>query len=261
MSRSKLRVHVAISTVPNRICLLDHTDPDLRIGALIQLIVKREGLGGVAIGWELWHQGRRLDFTKKLREAIPVTDEIVRLILVQSVEDKEGLEGPAEAFESPDFTEDVPESVDTPAGYEFDDEEMDDFFEAGEEYDDDEGFEPGASWARHDHQSPRDRVESRLATVRFYRRMNPGRVYPLQVIISKQQIAAALGSTIAQFESRPFQLKANDSIEVEPVIPGCDCYPPKLSVFLGQETTTVTFRVCPKAIGSLEGIDTGTAES
>lgn len=94
---------------------------------------------------------------------------------------------------------------------------------------------------------------TRRATVRYYTRVNPERVYPLLVIITKDLIEKVQKKSTSQKTSAPFQVKADQPIEIEPVLPGCDCYPPKVVARLGAGDLTATFRIVPRVVGTVDG--------
>lgn len=96
-------------------------------------------------------------------------------------------------------------------------------------------------------------TSSRRATVRYYSRMNPERLYPLLVILSKDEIAKIKKEYVEQRASESFEVKEEIPIEVEPILPGCDCYPPRITSYLSSGEQTFVFRVAPRVIGKIEG--------
>ena len=93
----------------------------------------------------------------------------------------------------------------------------------------------------------------RRATVRYYNRMNPERVYPLLVLITRDLIEKVHKKHTDQRTSSPFAIEADTPVEIEPVLPGCDCYPPKVLTRLGSDDLTLTFRVVPRVLGKVDG--------
>jgi TatA/E family protein of Tat protein translocase len=91
------------------------------------------------------------------------------------------------------------------------------------------------------------------ATIRYYSRMNPERVYPLLVLITRDQIEQVRQAGVDQRASSPFAVAADVPVEVEPVLPGCDCYPPRASARPGEGDLTLTFRVVPRVLGEVGG--------
>jgi tetratricopeptide (TPR) repeat protein len=97
------------------------------------------------------------------------------------------------------------------------------------------------------------RTVERRATVRYYNRMNPQRVFPMLVVISKQMIERAAQAQADQKTTGPFTATLDSAIEIEPVLPGCYCYPPKASARLGNDDLTLTFHVVPHVLGEVTG--------
>jgi hypothetical protein len=91
----------------------------------------------------------------------------------------------------------------------------------------------------------------RQATVRYYHRMNPERMFPLLVVLSKKAVEEAVKRGVAQAHSERFRVEADSPVEVEPVLPGCACFPPKEQVTVRQETVCVTFWVVPHVLGKV----------
>jgi hypothetical protein len=100
----------------------------------------------------------------------------------------------------------------------------------------------------------RARVTERRATVRYYTRMNPDRMFPLLVILSAEQIREVVKKSVKQVESEAFKVEEGSVVEVEPVLPGCDCYPPRHPLVVeadGQSTATIW--VVPRVLGRIQG--------
>jgi TatA/E family protein of Tat protein translocase len=93
----------------------------------------------------------------------------------------------------------------------------------------------------------------RRATVRYYTRMNPERVYPLLVMITRDSIKKVQKKHVDQRTSGPFEVDLSLPIEIEPVLPGCDCHPPRVVTRLGQDDLVLTFRVVPRVLGKVDG--------
>lgn len=94
---------------------------------------------------------------------------------------------------------------------------------------------------------------TRRATIRYYTRMNPARTFPLLVILSAEQIAEVRKRAVKQAESNGFHVKVGSAVEVEPILPGCDCYPPRDSIPIGNEAVSATFWVVPHVLGRVQG--------
>lgn len=91
----------------------------------------------------------------------------------------------------------------------------------------------------------------RRAHVRYYDRMNPERMFPLLVVLSKGELAAVAKRRVAQASSGAFQVQRDSMVEVEPILPGCDCYPRKERIRIGEGDSTATFWVVPRVLGQV----------
>src|SRR5205823_7692293 len=60
----------------------------------------------------------------------------------------------------------------------------------------------------------------RHATVRYYSQMNPQRVYPLLVILSKQELQEIRKKHVKQAASGPLRVAKKQPLEIEPLLPG-----------------------------------------
>src|SRR5262249_35491400 len=95
------------------------------------------------------------------------------------------------------------------------------------------------------------RLGERQATIRYYHRMSPERMFPLRVIISRKAILEVIKRDVAQRQSKKFQVALDSLVEVEPILPGCDCFPPKENIRIGQAESTATFWVVPRVLGEV----------
>jgi hypothetical protein len=80
----------------------------------------------------------------------------------------------------------------------------------------------------------------RHATVRCYKRMNPDRSFPLTVFITRKEVGSPKDDAVGQAKGT-FQAHANTVVEVEPILVGCDVYPPCTLVRIGAADTSTTF--------------------
>jgi hypothetical protein len=94
---------------------------------------------------------------------------------------------------------------------------------------------------------------SRQATVRYYHRMNPQRVYPFLVVLSAEEIAEIVQAGVKQSAGERFAVETTSPVEVEPVLPGCQCYPPRHTLVIGPETQTLEFWIVPQVLGTIQG--------
>jgi hypothetical protein len=88
------------------------------------------------------------------------------------------------------------------------------------------------------------------ATVRYYNRMNPDRVYPLLVAITENPVQPVAGQPFDQ-QSGTFAAAVNAVVEVEPILPGCKCYPARQSVSMGGGDAKLRFDVVPRVLGAV----------
>lgn len=99
------------------------------------------------------------------------------------------------------------------------------------------------------HDAPMGPLERR-STVRYYRRMNPRKNYPVLVAFTREALAKAKG--VAQVEGAGLVLDAaRPVITVVPVFPGCLCSPNQIEVDLTPESVEVRFWLTPLVNGRL----------
>jgi hypothetical protein len=91
----------------------------------------------------------------------------------------------------------------------------------------------------------------RQATVRYYQQMNPERMFPLLVVLSKKAVQEVIKRGVAQAASKRFRVEPDAPVEVEPILPGCSCYPQKEQVAVDAEAVSVTFWVVPHVLGKV----------
>jgi hypothetical protein len=108
---------------------------------------------------------------------------------------------------------------------------------------------PATSPAAAQRRVPPSPLVERHATVRYYHRMNPERMFPLLVILSRQEIQEVARRGVRQGRSGDFQVAEESMVEIEPILPGCACYPPRELVRVGPGETTATFWVVPHVLG------------
>ena len=92
---------------------------------------------------------------------------------------------------------------------------------------------------------------SRHSTVRYYSKMNPSKMFPLLVVISEKIIADAVRKGVEQERSGPFKVKLGSEVVVEPILPGCYCYPPEMSLRITPGEVDARFCVVPHVLGRL----------
>lgn len=92
------------------------------------------------------------------------------------------------------------------------------------------------------------------ATVEYFTRMTPQKVFPLKVTLSPYSSDHRLAPDVARAESDTFTVEPSKWIEVEPVLPGCTVYPAKQSVPGGTIVSELRFWVVPTVKGDVPGV-------
>ena len=82
--------------------------------------------------------------------------------------------------------------------------------------------------------------------------MNPEMMFPLTVTFSPKIIERIKSKKISQVASNKFKFNVHESLEIEPMIPGCQCYPPKQTIMLNGDAS-ITFYVAPQVVGKIQG--------
>jgi hypothetical protein len=93
----------------------------------------------------------------------------------------------------------------------------------------------------------------RRATVRYYDRMNPERAHPLLITITKKMVEKVVKANTNQKSTGPVKVNLAEAVEIEPIIPGCACFPPKITTWLDRKDFVATFYVVPQVLGTIEG--------
>jgi len=94
----------------------------------------------------------------------------------------------------------------------------------------------------------------RRASVRWYRRMNPERMYPLTVVLAEGRLRQVSKPGVGQ-KTAGEQLvvtKEDPFVRVRPVLPGCLCYPDEQVVDATPKLVEVRFQVVPQVVGTIE---------
>jgi hypothetical protein len=112
------------------------------------------------------------------------------------------------------------------------------------------GEPPAAAAPKSAPAGPAPRVRRRV-TVRHYHRMHPDRLFPLLVVLSQHGVRAVARPGVTQEQSRAFSATLGEWVEVEPILPGCSCYPPRDQVKVTAGEATATFWVAPHVLGSI----------
>lgn len=91
----------------------------------------------------------------------------------------------------------------------------------------------------------------RRATVEYFSRMTPQKVFPLKVTLAPWSMDRKLGPDVARVVSEEFTVDPSRWIEIEPVLPGCTVYPAKQSVPGGMVLSEVRFSVVAQVKGEV----------
>lgn len=93
----------------------------------------------------------------------------------------------------------------------------------------------------------------RRATVRYYSRMNPDRVFPLLVMLTRQEVEEIVKKYVEQKATGPLTIAKDVPLEIEPVLPGCQVHPPLVRTILGNSDDVFTFHIVPHVLGEVTG--------
>lgn len=93
----------------------------------------------------------------------------------------------------------------------------------------------------------------RKATVRYYSQMYARQNYPLLVVVSKRAIQKIVKQHVAQVEGKKsFKIRrGNPFVTIRPILPGCLCVPPEMSLNVKPKVAEAKFWVTPTAEGEL----------
>jgi len=279
MGRTSLSLLIRVEPNGPTVIALEGDWSERSVAAVIAEVIARLGLTGDASGWTLEHLGSTLASESLLGDVLRNLEGTVELVIRAK---------PTDVYSSPSMPPpasapypQAPPSVPYPAPggsaervrstpqrqpklaqeeSAFDSNEDEEADESTSEtladsaasqtrpLDEEEQSQPGMARSK-----KRSRSETRRATVRHFSRMNPEMLYPLLVIFSKDMIEQVIKKHTSQRSSQEFSVNVEETIEVEPVLPGCDCYPPRMTTRLTADTQTLTFRVAPRVLGKLDG--------
>jgi hypothetical protein len=83
--------------------------------------------------------------------------------------------------------------------------------------------------------------------------MYPKQLFPLLVVLSREQIRAVAEKAFEQAASKEFTVARGAVVEVEPILPGCTCYPPVHRVTVADEPAQARFYVAAEVLGPVTG--------
>jgi hypothetical protein len=103
------------------------------------------------------------------------------------------------------------------------------------------------------------------ATVRYYSVMNPEKLFPLMVVFTEKQIREIVETSVKQAVSQKLNVEEGSTLELEPILPGCEVYPPLARITINTDTKSnwssapdegsiapAKFYVLPKVMGRVE---------
>lgn len=93
----------------------------------------------------------------------------------------------------------------------------------------------------------------RRANVRWFRTMNPQRMYPLTVVLAKGRVREVQVKGVAQAVSAEQLVISADNpfVTVRPVLPGVKVYPPEQTVDVTPDLVSVRFHVLAQTLGEV----------
>jgi len=96
-------------------------------------------------------------------------------------------------------------------------------------------------------------VVARRTTVRHFEQMNPGRTFPLLVIISAGKVERVVMQDVAQVESETGFTVTRESpmVRIEPVLPGCAVAPTSIEIDCTADLAEARFHVTPIVEGDI----------
>jgi hypothetical protein len=99
---------------------------------------------------------------------------------------------------------------------------------------------------------PARKQRDRQITVRYYKQMSAGSVYPLIVAITKDAVQAIIEKAVDQ-SNGAISVAVETVVEIEPILPGCPGSPRSQRVRIGRDDVKAIFYVAPSILGTVEG--------
>jgi hypothetical protein len=256
---TRFKLAIRVDALPEQPAIsVEDVSGDETAAELVAQLLRMLGLPADEQGWCLTYQGTALRPEAQLRLYLPATGQVLELVLRRqagtgsSAPVKEESGSGAVALDEGDASL---ESSDFDIALNEDEVETVEAAEVAEEVIAEE--QPGAvAGARPASVTPTKKASQaalRRATVRYYSRMNPERVYPLLVLLTEDVLKKVHKKDTDQRSTGPLQVDLDTPVEIEPVLPGCDCHPPKIIARLGTGDLKTTFRVVPRVLGQVEG--------
>ena len=250
-----LNVEIRFVNRINEAIVLENVSATMTVAELMVYVLPRLGLSSDPTCWRLLRQGLVLSPNEKLQSYLPNGGESNSLLQLQ-LESAESTDGQV-WFDL--------ETTDEYAASSLSMEIIDEF---GNDDSTEQGGFGGSPSLDHISRDEVQRVhrDSKTddadnistvalsrATVRYYKRMNAGRVYPFLVAITPDTIDRIRKMNTDQQASGLFRFNKSNACEIEPIIPGCDCYPRKAVAVIDNDEWIGTFRVVPRIDGKVDG--------
>jgi hypothetical protein len=243
MAAVSVRLRVTVVTSHGDVGILVLAQSTDRVSDILDRLIRECGLPGGNAAWQLVFTDRTLPINRALREVVPAALDPVPLTLrpvaaavptpVTTPSSQGGKSGHGSNL-----------SVTVPTvGLPLDEQSAVPTQE----------LEPITTPTNRPRSAERLPTTDRRTTVRYYSRMNPDRVYPMRVVISREEIEIALQRHIQQRTTRVTKLAIDAPVEIEPVLPGCAVYPPKVVTRLGPTEEVFEFHVVPHVLGPVTG--------
>lgn len=263
MALTHVTLKITFTGPPTRVAVLDDVPLTQTVAAVIHQALLKLGLPPVVPGYALEYQGLPLAAHLALQQCLGAYAGVVELTL----------RGPAPAPPLP-----APGAAPPPTEVDYEEsgsqavalEDLGDSFEdadyaaaspppmrqrsapkakKAEAFDEDEADDATAARRPPKQAGP----TTRNATVRYYSQMNPERVFPLLVLLTRGMVEKVKKKGVAQKSTGPIEIDEEQPVEIEPILPGCQVYPPKVTTRLGDRDLKITFRVVPHVLGAIDG--------
>ncbi|WP_166831441.1 hypothetical protein [Thalassoroseus pseudoceratinae] len=244
--------HVSLSTddqtTESQSREVDEINGELKVGELIDRLLNEFGIEGRYFQWQLMFEGTFMPFNNRLNEWFMSRSDRIPLVLCPKNDFYDPFKSDSQwPVQSGNTNQEIATHWIDPRNY-------DDSHESA--FSDDcpsvSDFSFAPETQRGENSVPAPAQQSRNATIRYYSRMNPQRVYPFLVTITKQMVIEAVRKDVGQ-DTKAFRLALTFPVEIEPILPGCDCYPARIVTRLDDNDFLARFRIVPRVLGKVDG--------
>jgi hypothetical protein len=204
----------------------------------------------------LVHELRRVEAEDREAEVVSEEEPSPRPGVVRGMPTPASTTTPTTPTTPPPARAPIPRKPTVPAGKrEAADEDEEDH---EDEEDMDEAAETARATSRRKRKARVSREEEettfrRRASVRWYRRMNPLRMYPLNIVLAQGRLREPLRPGQAQAAAKEQLVLTKDDpfVRIRPVLPGCTVYPDEQVVDATPAQVEVRFQVVPQMLGTV----------